>query len=342
MSACKVMVDSATPKPTLADFPSLDGLDQALSQEIIAAGVNPAPPLFVVALSGGADSTALLIACALRWPQQVGAVHINHGLQQAATQFEEHCVNLCRAFNVPLVVHCVNAHAQPGESPEDAARIARYQGIVRALESHWQGSVKHVVLAQHSDDQVETLLLALSRGAGLPGLASMPAHFERYGVEFHRPWLHVSANELRQTLDRLGQFWVDDPSNSDVRFTRNRIRHQVVPVLSQAFPQFRQTFIRSVSHAAQAQILLEELALIDLENVGHPPRIKDLQRLSVHRQTNALRFWLAEQNIQASAAQMQALLVQIKACTTRGHQIDLKIGKGFVRRDGAVLRCYNI
>lgn len=319
---------AASPTPKLnADFPSLDALQHLGS--------------FAVALSGGADSTAMLWACAKRWPDRVHAIHIHHGLQDAADGFEAHCVQLCAQLNVPLAVVRVNAAHAAGESPEDAARQARYTALRDTLQTHWQGSIKDVVLAQHADDQVETLLLALSRGAGLPGLASMPAVAERQGVTYHRPWLHVPSQQLRDALQSVGQSWVEDPTNADVRYTRNRIRAQVLPVLDAAFPAFRQTFARSAAHAAQAQTLLQELAEQDLATVGNPPHIKALQALSEARQANVLRHWLVLENSPASTAQLQALLLQVKACTTRGHHIDIKVGRGFVRRDGLVLRCYN-
>ena len=114
------------------------------------------------------------------------------------------------------------------------------------------------------------------------------------------------------------------------------------PVIERAFPSFRQTFSRSASHAAQAQTLLQEVANLDLQRVGNPPVITALQQLSEARLSNVLRHWLAQEHSQASAAQLQALQLQVKACTTRGHHIDIKVGRGFVRRDGAVLRCYNL
>ena len=322
------MAGSTTPKPTPADFPSLDALQQDL-------------PL-AVALSGGADSTAMLVACATRWPGQVFAVHVNHGLQQAADSFEAHCVTLCEKYHVPLVVQRVHAAHESGQSPEDAARQARYRALADAVKKHWNGQAKHVVLAQHADDQVETLLLALSRGAGLPGLASMPSRLVREEVTYLRPWLQASGAGLRDTLRRLGQGWVEDPSNQDTRYTRNRIRAQVLPVLAATFPAFRDTFARSAAHAAQAQEILQDVAQQDLLIVGDPPQISTLQGLSVARQSNVLRHWLVRQQQPASTAQLQALLVQIKACTTRGHHIDIKVGRGFVRRDGGVLRCYNL
>jgi tRNA(Ile)-lysidine synthase len=321
------MAGSTTSKPTPADFPSLDALQQALP--------------IAVALSGGADSTAMLLACATRWPGQVFAVHVHHGLQQAADAFEAHCIALCGTLKVPLVVQRVNAAHANGESPEDAARQARYRALTEAVKQHWNAEVHHVVLAQHADDQVETLLLALSRGAGLPGLACMPKVLVREGVTYHRPWLNASGASLRDALQRLDQVWIEDPTNQDTRYTRNRIRAQLLPALDAAFPSFRDTFARSASHAAQAQEILHDVAQQDLHVVGDPPNIKALQLLSVARQTNVLRHWLVQHQQAASTSQLHALLVQIKACTTRGHHIDIKVGRGFVRRDGAVLRCYN-
>ena len=320
---------AASPTPKLnANFPSLDALQHL--------------GLFAVALSGGADSTALLVACATRWPGRVHAVHVHHGLQAAADGFEAHCVALCERLHVLLVVQRVNAAHAVGESPEDAARQARYRALAEALQKNWGGQIKDVALAQHADDQAETLLLALSRGSGLPGLACMPAVVERHGVTYHRPWLDVPGLALRDALKAASEVWVEDPTNTDTRYTRNRIRAELLPVIEQAFPSFRQTFARSASHAAQAQTLLLEVAEQDLQLVGNPPVIKALQQLSVARQSNVLRHWLALEHSQASAAQLQALLVQVKACNTRGHHIDIKVGRGFVRRDGTVLRCYNL
>jgi tRNA(Ile)-lysidine synthase len=272
----------------------------------------------------------------------VHAVHVHHGLQAAADGFEAHCVVLCERMQVPLVVQRVNAAHASGESPEDAARQARYRALTEALQHNWGGHIKHMALAQHADDQVETLLLALSRGSGLPGLACMPAVAARDGVTYHRPWLEIPGQVLRDALQAAGEPWVEDPTNTDTRFTRNRIRAELLPVIEQAFPSFRHTFARSASHAAQAQALLQEVAEQDLQHLGNPPDIKALQQLSEARLTNVLRHWLALEHSQASAAQLQALRVQVKACTTRGHHIDIKVGRGFVRRDGAVLRCYNL
>lgn len=300
-------------------------LEQALAE------FSPGLP-FAVALSGGADSTALLLACAQRWPGQVRAVHIHHGLQEAADGFEAHCQALCLQLALPLAVRRVQAGPVSGQSPEDAARRARYLALAEAVHNEWP-EVHDVALAQHADDQIETLLIALSRGAGLPGLASMPAHWHRQGLNWHRPWLAVPGSALRDWLQSQGQSWVEDPSNADQHLTRNRIRAQVLPALSKALPAYRATFARSAAHAAQAQEVLNEVAAHDLTQVGVPPRIEALQQLSRARQALVLRHWLRQHHATTpSTAQLQELLDQVAACTTRGHRLHLKVGQGFVQR----------
>jgi tRNA(Ile)-lysidine synthase len=264
-------------------------------------------------------------------------VHIHHGLQAAADGFEAHCQALCLALGVPLAVRRVQAGHTPGQSPEDAARQARYAALAQAVQTEWP-EVRDVALAQHADDQIETLLLALSRGAGLPGLASMPAHWQRQGLAWHRPWLAVPGTALREWLQSQGQSWVEDPSNTDEKFTRNRIRARVLPALAEALPAFRETFARSAAHAAQAQEVLNEVAAQDLVQVGVPPRIQALQQLSRARQALVLRHWLRQHHATTpSTAQLHELMDQVAACTTRGHRLHLKVGQGFVERDGVGL-----
>ena len=313
-----------------------------LSFDVAIADFSPALPM-AVGLSGGADSTALLLACARKWPGQVQAIHVHHGLQAAADGFEEHCAALCQSLNVPLWVKRLDARHTPGQSPEDAARQARYKAFEAvAIASKAQAAIKSIAIAQHADDQVETLLLALSRGAGIAGLAAMPARWERAGVVWHRPLLQVAGADIRSWLRLQGQPWVEDPTNTDQRYTRNRIRAQLLPALEAAFPAFRETFARSASNAAHAAELLDELAQQDLLRVGAPPHITELQGLSRARQANVLRHWLrVAYATTPSAAQLGELLNQLAACTTRGHRIHIKVGRGFVVRSGPQLGWYN-
>jgi len=319
-------------------------MTQSLQQAMRA--FHPELPIGV-ALSGGADSSALLLACVRQWPGQVVALHINHGLQTAASTFESHCRLLCQSLGVPLRVAAVKAGKAAGQSPEDAARIARYQGLV-AL-ARWQGDegcLASVAVAQHADDQVETLLLALSRGAGLAGLAAMPAQWLRDGISFYRPFLQVAGADIRAWLEAEQMGYANDPTNADERFTRNRIRARVLPALQSCFPHFRDTLARSAAHAGQAQALLDEVAGEDLASLQRPrdqlPMITPLQALGHARQANVLRYWLkARFGVIPSAAQLQELQRQLAACTTRGHRIHIKLGDGFVERRGAVLAWYN-
>ncbi len=310
------------------------------------AGFNPTLPL-AVALSGGADSVALLVACAEKWPGQVSAFHVNHGLQVAATLFEDHCRALCLQLNVPLQVQTVDASKQAGQSPEDAARLARYKAFAAlALVECAQDTIKTIAIAQHADDQVETLLLALSRGAGLAGISAMPAHWQRDGLDYCRPLLGVAGADIRTWLAQRGVPFVEDPTNQDEQFTRNRIRARLMPALRGAFPQFLDTFARSAAHAAQGQQLLDEVAAQDVQSVVRSAdgllRIKALQGLSRSRQANALRYWLKNRfQCVPSTVQLSELLDQVADCTTRGHRLHIKVGAGFVQRSGEVLTWYN-
>ena len=301
---------------------TIDGALAAFAPELPAA----------VGYSGGADSTALLLAAARAWPGEVRAIHVHHGLQAAADEFARHCETTCARLGVPLRVVKVDARNEPGESPEDAARKARYLSLAQAAA---EDGARSVLLAQHADDQVETMLLALSRGAGLPGLAAMPARFERHGMRFERPLLGVAGAQIREWLRGEGAAFVEDPMNADRAYTRSRIRLQLMPALEQTFPQFRETFARSARHAAQGQELLAQLAADDLTQAGDPPRIDALRALPRTRQANLLRHWLrAAHRCDASAAQLEELLDQLAACATRGHGIRIKVGTGFVLRNG--------
>lgn len=343
--------------------------------DMTALVLNLPPKDYIVAYSGGADSTALLLMAARAYPARVSAVHVHHGLQDAADDFAAHAQAFCDALNVPLRVIKVDAAADAGQSPEDAARKARYAAISEAiLKQKWQVAgiesapiaidlgacgarqiLPTVLLAQHADDQVETLLLALSRGAGVDGLAGMAALYERYGLQWARPFLmpesFMGAQQIRQWLAtqglqarepgsaNLGQGWVEDPTNTSMAYTRNRIRAKLLPALAEVFPQYRETFARSAQNMAQAGALLAQRA-IDLEAIiGLPPQIKALQLVSREAQANYLRHWLKTQHgAIGSSAQMHELLDQIEACTTRGHRIRIKLASGYVMREAAVLR----
>ena len=342
------MADSQTSKLTPN---SLAGLDIDIQ--------TPVQIPVAVAYSGGADSTALLLMLAQQQPGQVQAIHIHHGLQAAADDFAAHCAAFCSQLGVPLHVVHVNATPASGQSPEDAARRARYAALsskVKELnnaldqQNHTRPAIKTVAIAQHADDQIETLLLALSRGAGLPGLSAMPATWQRDGVDFVRPLLGTSSLEIRGWLasqgltarhpgsPNMGQGWVEDPTNLDTHFTRNSIRHNLIPALEKTFPQFRQTFARTAAHAAAAQSLLAQVAIEDMAKTGNPPNMAALQGLTSERQANVLRHWLkSSHQVSPSTTQMVELQSQLANCTDRGKKIHIKVASGHVERQGGVI-----
>ena len=323
---------SPTPRPPAPDAAARALADWALRHPDLDRGRAP----LLVAFSGGADSTALLLAAGARWGARVVAVHVHHGLQAAADAFAAHTERWCVAWGVAWQVVRVQVALTPGRSPEEAARAARYAALAQVARERRAAAV---LLGHHALDQIETVLLALTRGAGLPGLAAMPERAERDGVTWVRPLLAADGRELRAQLAAAGVPWIEDPTNTDPHPTRNRLRQLVLPALLQAFPQAVRTVARSARHAANAQALLQALAQDDLARIGVPPALSALRALPPARAINALRVWLREvHGAQASEAQWQALARQIAAARTRAHRIELRLGPGRIRRWGDTLQ----
>ncbi len=220
---------------------------------------HPPSPHYWIAYSGGLDSRVLLHLCAELRRQQAGldftAVHVHHGLQAAAERWSEHCRETCEAEGVAFQLLRVDARPKSGESPEEAARTARYRAL-GALMS--EGDT--LLTAQHRDDQAETLMLQLLRGAGLAGLAAMPERTVFGPGGLARPLLNFSRQELRDYAESWRLDWIEDPSNLDLAYDRNFIRHRIMPLLTQRWPAASATLSRSARHCAEAQATLAALA----------------------------------------------------------------------------------
>jgi len=223
------MAVSPTPRQT----PSADRLNAA------ASGVNPCEPglrawcqrwpqnalgPMAVAYSAGADSTALLLAARDHWPGAVVALHVHHGLQDAADRFESVARATCKGLGIPL--HCahVNARHQAGQSPEDAARQHRYAALADLAKT---ASVGTVLLAQHADDQAETVLLGLGRGSGPRAIGGM----RPVNGRLHRPFLALRRTETERICALHDLAWWDDPHNTDPAYRRVRVRRELLPLM---------------------------------------------------------------------------------------------------------------
>ncbi|MFN3770790.1 MAG: tRNA lysidine(34) synthetase TilS [Ectopseudomonas guguanensis] len=257
-------------------------------------------PAWRIAFSGGLDSSVLLHLLA-DWAQYeelppLSAIHVHHGLQPAADAWPEHCAQVCARLNIPLDI--VRVQVAPGASLEQAARRARYAAFAERL-----GPGEILLGAQHRDDQAETLLFRLLRGAGVRGLAAMPVSRSLGRGTLLRPLLGCSRAELHAYAQSHGLAWVEDPSNADERFSRNFLRRQVMPLLAERWPQVTASLARSAGYLGEAQQLLEELAEMDLlaaRGLCALPWLRlpslDLSAvaaLSDARQRNLLRHWLA-------------------------------------------------
>ena len=258
----------------------------------IAALVPAYPDVSLcVALSGGVDSSALLAALAASRskPARLRALHVDHGLRPAAREWAQHCRSLARRLHVPLKVLSTKVERIRGESLEAAAREARYRLLASALEPH-----EVLLTAHHSDDQLETVLLQLFRGSGLPGLAGMPARAPFAEGWLVRPLLSRSRAELEAWAREHGLAWVDDDSNADVQLDRNYLRLHVLPLIRERWPGAPTAVARSARHAAEAQTLLDALALTDVDRAryGESLSVKTLRTLPPDRRRNALRFWI--------------------------------------------------
>lgn len=266
---------------------NLRGHFQTLLESLPAVQSAPA---CVVAYSGGIDSHVLLHLChSIELP--VRAVHVHHGLQVAADAWDKHCREVCIQLGIDYTCLRVDATAATGQSPEDAARSARYQALEKELQD---GEV--LLTAHHQDDQAETLLLQLMRASGPAGLASMPV-IKAFGRGYHvRPLLGFGQQALRDYAESQYLNWVDDPSNADTSYDRNYIRRRVIPALVHNWPQANEALSQAASLQQDALEVIDAMASVDLAAVStqqhHGLSIPRLQQLPVERQYNVLRYWI--------------------------------------------------
>lgn len=267
---------------------------QAFLTEHASAGTDR----LTIAYSGGMDSHVLLHLLAtddtVRRHYRLTAAYVDHDLQTPSAAWGVHCAQVCQTLGLPFTVLKVDARPESGESPEAAARRARYAALAAHLEPN-----AALLTAHHCDDQAETLLLQLLRGAGPHGLAAMPAVARLGNGWLLRPLLVIEHSELLAYARAHHLHWIEDTSNSDSCFDRNYLRHRVWPLLTERWPAAQRNLARSAQLCAETADWLDAEAASDLARsavAGHANalRLTTLRKLSEVRQRNLLRYWLRQ------------------------------------------------
>ena len=298
------------------------------------------PKHLYIGYSGGVDSHVLLHLCASMpgLKDKITAVYVHHGLQAEAESWATHCKKTAESLGVGFILLLVNAVADLGERHEEAARNARYTALKSLV-----GAGDALLVAQHRDDQLETVLLQLFRGSGLRGLSAMPERMVFGQGIMLRPLLNIAKSAIDDYARTQGLSWVEDPSNLSHEYDRNFLRHAVLPLLKQRWPACDKTVARSARHCADAQAIISELT----ENLFHPIFNAADQTLSISRLTSyeipqqqlVIRQWF-----QALGLKMPALAfverLQSEVLAARDDSDPVLFGQGYnVRRYRDRLYC---
>ncbi|MFN7087721.1 MAG: tRNA lysidine(34) synthetase TilS [Burkholderiales bacterium] len=324
------MAGSRKSRPVSRKAPDLVSRVAASLRGVVKPGER-----LVVGLSGGVDSMVLLdilSRIAQRRRFHLAALHVNHRISPHAARWAAFCRAVCRARGVPLRV--VRVAVKRGDSLEAAARAARYDALLSC-------KADGVVLAHNQDDQAETLLLQLLRGAGVKGLAAMPvagggqaAGARPATPRLLRPLLDVPRTAIEAYARARGLEWVEDESNADTYFLRNFLRHEVLPLLARRFPAYRATLARSARHFAEASQLLDELAAGDgAEYICDGAlRVAGLRRLSPARARNLLRHFLARRGVIMPNAERLEEALRQSLTAKRDAAVRVDLGSHELRR----------
>lgn len=303
----------------------IDAFERALGDIQARVCVSDMPFAIAVAYSGGLDSSVLLrlahdYAAVRR--VKLFAFHIHHGISLNADAWLAHCRRECERLGIAFDARRIKLVKRDDSGLEEAARIGRYAALGELCRMH---NVPLLLTAHHQDDQAETVLLQLLRGSGVAGLAGMesantaPDLLDDPDLIMARPLLMASRAELEDFAASKGVVHIEDESNTDTRYARNALRHQVMPAFAQYFPGFQQRMARTAQHAQSAQRLLNELAAQDLAACqdGDCINIDRLRQLNSDRIDNVLRYWFASRGVRMPAtswlSEMRAQLLDARA-----------------------------
>lgn len=292
----------------------------------------------LLALSGGLDSSVLLrlLAEARRTiPFELHALHVHHGLSANADIWAEFCARQCQQFNVPLQIVHVNVaknadYKNSQQGIEAEARQLRYNVLFACKFNELLADF--VVTAHHQDDQAETLLLQLFRGAGVKGLSSMAAVDKTRRLL--RPLLNVSRQTLNEYAVQHHIQWCDDESNDNTQYERNFVRHEVMPILESRFQSIKPVLARTASHMAEANELLEVLASQDAEPLllNNSLCLQGLNKLTVPRAKNVLRWWFSQNRLAMPTAEHLGEIVEQLLHAKKDADLSIKVQHLSIRR----------
>lgn len=287
-----------------------------------------------VGFSGGADSTALLVALKEMehdLPAEFAAVHFNHGLQEAADEWQHHCQSFCDERNIPISIYCLELNLKEGQSAEEQARNGRYLSIESFLEE------KQVYLtAHHADDNAETLFLNLMRGSGLDGLAGVPALRPAGKGWVARPLLDFRRRSLEEFLRARGITWLQDPSNLDTSFDRNFLRNTVFPELENRWPGLVSNLNQTSRNARDSASVLATLLSHPHANPvidEHTLSLDILLGLKDEVQTAVLRQWVRGKGVLTPPRRrLQQFLDQLRTTAATANQAELSWAAQILKR----------
>jgi tRNA(Ile)-lysidine synthase len=251
------------------------------------------PTLLAVAFSGGLDSTALLHATVkAHGAKNVYAFHVNHGIQKEADQWQAHCQAVAKKLGCHFDTR--NVKLNKASNIESQARNLRYEALTQMCQAH---NIQDLLLAHHLDDQAETVLIQLMRGAGVAGLSAMPQVKSKELIHLWRPFLNLRRKDLELYAQQHQLTWIEDPSNQDESYRRNAIRKSILPALEKHQAGATENLARSAKHLGEAQELLNQLADIDLGLIETQEGLLKTNLIRLYktnqaRASNALRRWL--------------------------------------------------
>ena len=250
----------------------------------------------IVGFSGGIDSTVLLYGVCLLARKgllrsNIKAIHVNHGLNDSCEEWEAFCRRICSAYNVDLQVRNLEGLSKGSDLySEGFLRTERYREFESALDPD---SV--LLLAHHQDDQIETLLLRLNRGSGMRGLSGIPRRRSLGEGSIYRPLLNFDRNSISEFARKEGLQWIEDSSNAETCIDRNFLRSEVLPKIESRWPNYRESWLKSLTLINEACLAEEKQAQQDIvcltDRLSESIDLTELVKLSPERQRGVLKYW---------------------------------------------------